>query len=221
MKIALINQKTGYIEKVDRDAYFNKVRSAVNSGADYIIGPELALGNRNDLISPDEAQMYAEKMFGLLKSHQLLIPGTVLSKGNYLVNSAPVITSNNIEWVRKKTSVTEDEIAKNKGVEYLKGTSREGVINHNGKKIGIEICRDHGHAKLRNSGVSDLELHAILATNLASGVNAAKIVVRPGGIVAINDGAISGYGRSVYKYEGGQLVDIQGKASKNYDFFEI
>jgi len=217
MKIALINQKTGYVEKINREKYFDRVRRILeNSGANIVIGPELAISNRQEILSLEHFNSFNEGFFPFMRDDQLLIPGTGLvrdSNKRELRNLAPIIRKNRISYVNKKTSVVEDKIAEVEGLEYKRGNSSEGVFDYDGRRIALEICRDHGHMKLKECGIRDIDLEFILACNLP-GVSPEKTVVREGGIVALIDGFKPEI--NVYRKNFDNFSEIKGKQNKGY-----
>lgn len=219
MKIALIKQKTGYMQPTDADTYFSNVEEILkDSGADILIGPELAVSTAKDSIKREQLDKRVKNLASKLGENHLVIPGTgivVDYTSNKMTNSAPIIFKDIFFYLNKRTSHEEDNIAKSKGLEYIRGGSNEGVFNFKNLKFGLEICRDHGHAKLKNSGgVYDCDYHIILAHNL-SGVNPEKTVVKDGGIVLLNDGG-SYNGVSSYRRKDDGLVELEMQEKENY-----
>ena len=225
MRIALIKQKTGYHFSSAAGKYFEKVKGVIrDSKADVIVGPELALAGRvSTFDSPTDFGRYSARFISLLKNGQLLIPGTALVRNKdekTLVNMAPIISKSGVSYFRKKTSTMENDIAEIFGLNYVRGNCNEGVFDHNGTSVALEICRDHGHAKLKNAGFREADLEIIVACNLSGGINPQKLVVREGGLVAFNDGG-EPKRNCVYKLNDGNLEILDGKEFKDYFMTEV
>ena len=214
------------IEESDVWEYKDKIIDVIgNSGADIVLGPELAMGNKNNFVTPREMDYFGREIISKLwkGKDQIIIPGTaIVSNGKSLRNTAFVLRNEGaLSFVRfdKKSSDREDEIAENLGLEYQRGNEKP-VVRFRGKDIGIEICRDHGHARLKNSLEGEvLDMQFILACNL-EGFYPEKTVVRDGGIVAV----IDGYEPSVvaYRKKDGNFELIKPeRETKNYDLVEI
>lgn len=214
MKIALVKQKTGYNLAPNTQKYFDKLRHIIAiAGAEIFVGPELAISNSSP-ISEGEFDSFNKGLQKLLNGKGIIIPGTALVNNNgFLKNIAPVIFKKNILYFNKKSSVMEDEIAEKKNLEYKTGEDNEGFFCYGGKDCALEICRDHGHGKLKYSTNKLVDIEFILSCNLG-GFSPDKNVVKNFGIVVIADGNNSS--TCAYEVKERILKEIKGEETKDY-----
>ncbi|MFH1364983.1 MAG: hypothetical protein ABIH28_00145 [archaeon] len=218
MRIALINQKTGYDNEVNLPSYLEKVgRIARESGAEIVIGPELALGGAKNILDFYELNEQVNSLASGLKG-KLVIPGTGLVKETGLMrNVAPIILKDGrVAYHFKNSSHCEDSVAQTNGLEYERGNVKNGLFGGEEPSFAIEICRDHGIGKLR-SVAPFFDFHFILENNL-TGVSQERALIKEGGIVALVDG----FDASSYAYQrkGRELVQLKGEFREGYSFFQ-
>lgn len=223
MKIALVKRKTGYNVNAHTGEYFDKIRQIHDqTNAGIIVGPELAVANATKLLSVEEFRQFSRDLQNFLidaKSDSLVIPGTGLVYdllNKEMFNRALAVDNSNLYEVDKKTSDREDSIALDHGLDYKRGSDTT-IICYDKKDIGIEVCRDHGHARLKTKGVGNLDLQLILACNL-NGISLEKTVVKEGGIVALVDG--NGPKVSAYRNNGNSFEEINGQENGDYLLIE-
>jgi len=223
MKIALIKQKTGYDMPLNFNSYLMKVLDVIKeSRAEIVIGPELAISN-GGMISLNELNNFT-KTISLNIDSQMVVPGTALVKipSGRMINTAPVIIKENVYSFNKKSSIMENEIAKRFGLDYTTGEDHEGFLDYLDKSVAIEICRDHGHGKLRSSTDKNADLEIILGCNLG-GFSPEKTVLKDGGVVAVVDGNHCGDGPEVYacRKDIKNFIFIEEKEKRDYSLVEI
>jgi len=223
MKIALIKQQTGYEIPCDYKEYLHKVIGVLQkTNADIIAGPELAISNGYMPINKTEFNSFCSKISDSLNGN-LVVPGTALvfnRREKWLRNIAPVITKNRVLFHSKKSSVNEDNIAKNYQLEYQTGEKNEGIYYHNGVKVGIEICRDHSLGKLRNLD-SQVDIQLILACDLM-GISPNNLVIKPEGIIGFVDGKMKDSGLDSYFMKKGRAFYFPNREEhRDYSLTEI
>ena len=164
MKIIGIEHRVNLNQNIED--YFKKIANAVSYSPDVVIGPDYGLffldkkGKiRFDL--RDEIIKTLEEISST-SPKTLLIPGTTsfLLGEDKMGHSAMIFRNGEkINEFRKETDVENHKIAIENGLEYNRGDSSRNKLFHNGKKITVEICSDHGKQRVDR----DTFLEVILA----------------------------------------------------------
>jgi predicted amidohydrolase len=207
MKIATINDRTKYLGESSYGAYLERISEVVsNSGADLVVGPELAMADLKGVLSLEQFNFFVNSLKSSVSANQVVVPGTALvydeGKGT-LRNRAPIICGDgNIYVFDKKSAVEEVRIAKKLGLEYIRGKSSEGFFEFQGKVYSLEICRDHGHAKLKQASNIKSDLGLVLASN--GNFYPTKSVVKDGGLAVVVDGGKEN-GSDVFRNDSGDF----------------
>jgi hypothetical protein len=222
-RIAIVKQKTSYLEKQDIEAYLAKVSVIANkTRASIIIGPELSLSSPVNMLSLSRLEKKISDFSKCFKG-RLILPGTGIVKENenkLMYNIAPVIFRNgSIDYVHKNSSHVEDLIAESNGLNYKRGNIEKEVLFDKGKEgnFAVEICRDHGMGKLKNISKPNLKYQFVLANNL-SGLFPEKVLVENGGTVVLAEGR-KPENSWAYLKNNGNLIPLRGNETEDYIVF--
>ena len=148
--------------------YVPKIAEAVKNKPDVIVGPDYGLVsyskdrvNRKDIINADQ----------ILSELSAKTPSTLIVPGTYALfdqgyHAAPIFRGGKlINRFFKETNVENVAFANENGFRYKRGDSDKNKIMHNGKKITVEICSDHGKQRVDR----DTFLELILTRDLNAG----------------------------------------------------
>jgi hypothetical protein len=222
-KIAIIKQKTSYLEKQNIQSYFEKVmRIANRTKADIIIGPELSLSSSIEMMPLSYLKEKVEDFSKCLKG-KLILPGTGLayeSETKSMCNIAPIMFKDgSIKYVEKNSSHVEDLIAESRGLNYKRGNLQDRIFSDqkNEENFVVEICRDHGIGKLKQVSIPNINFQFILANNLL-GISPEKTFVKNGGIVVLAEGE-KPRNSWAYKKIKGDLLPLRGNETPEYVLF--
>jgi hypothetical protein len=170
MKVIAIEHKITGNE--DSTEYFGKLAEAIKLRPDVIMGPDYGITSFNsdgtvDFESQDQAQAQLERL-SVESPETLIIPGTwpILLGDSEMGHAAPIYRDGaQIANFRKQTNVENSDIAKQNELQWQRGDYDQNKIIHQGKKIAIEICSDHGKQPIDR----DTFLEAILARDINAG----------------------------------------------------
>jgi hypothetical protein len=134
-----------------------KLASAVKINPDLIIGPYDSLGRG---LSSSEKKREIYRWLGDFssKSDSLIIPGTISYPINEkeMVCESPVFHQGKlIHFFHKEKDNGEEDLAMQNGYGYKRGNNFKNKLDFKGKKIGVELCGDHG---VQDTHGCDLEL---------------------------------------------------------------
>lgn len=222
-KIAIIKQKTSYLEKQNIQSYFEKIMRVANkTKADIIIGPELSLSSSIEMVPLSYLKEKIKDFSKCLKG-KLILPGTGLayeSETKSMYNIAPIIFKDgSIKYVQKNSSHVEDLIAESRGLSYRRGNLQDRIFSNqkNGENFAVEICRDHGIGKLKQVSIPNMKFQFILANNLL-GISPEKTFVENGGVVVLAEGE-KPKNSWAYKKIKGDLLPLRGNETPEYILF--
>lgn len=222
-RIAIVKQKTSYLEKQNIEAYLAKVSVIANkTRANIIVGPELSLSSSVNMLSLSSLEKKINDFSKCFKG-RLILPGTgiVKEEGNKLMyNVAPVIfRDGSVNYVHKNSSHVEDLIAESNGLNYKRGDIEKGIIFDKGKEgnFAVEICRDHGIGKLKNISKPNLKYQFVLANNL-SGLFPEKVLVENEGTVVLAEGRNPENSWAYFK-KNRDLIPLKGNETEDYIVF--
>ena len=170
MKVIAIEHKFENGQSID--SYLPKVEEALKYGADIIVGPDYGLTSFNpdgtvDFSDMNKTRAQLEKL-SLESPETLLVPGTwpVLLGWAKMGHEAPIYRNGeNFRNFAKQTNVENSEIARQNGLIWERGSYDSNFVVHQGKKIAVEICSDHGKQPVDK----DTFLELILARDLRAG----------------------------------------------------
>ncbi len=170
MKIVAVNHKF----KGDQisENYYSKLAEALKYNPDILVGPDYAITSFNsdgtinfETQAKDKAKL--EKL-SYDFPETLIVPGTwpVLLDGSKMSHEAPIYRNGEqIANFKKQTDVENSGLAEQNELEWQRGEYDNNNIMHQGKKIALEICSDHGKQPIDR----DTFLELILTRDLNSG----------------------------------------------------
>ena len=155
MKIGAILHKIG---TEDVASFLRKLEAV--AGLDVVIGPDYSLMHSPDSIN---TRQESSDLIGHLeqiseaRKGMLLVPGTMTYEaGGQIAHIAPVFLDGKlIKIFQKKSDDGEGKLAREAGKVYARGSSNQGTIDFQDRKISIGICGDWGRVLLP---VGDIEL---------------------------------------------------------------
>ncbi len=170
MKIIAIEHKFEPDQRVE--TYLSKVEAAIAYKPDIIVGPDYGITSFNsdgtvDFGSQNQVRDQLAKL-SLESPQTLMIPGTwpVLMGYSKMGHSAPIFRNGeNFRNFLKQTDVENSGIAAQNNLIFQRGNYDENSLIHQGKKIAVEICSDHGKQPVDK----DTFLEVILARDLRAG----------------------------------------------------
>jgi len=220
MKIALVKQQTGYENHLDSRQYLDKLKRVIDTDADIIAGPELAIANKLHIMNPHELVAFCENIQENMDG-QLILPGTALihnSDKKTLRNTAPYITKDKIGFIDKRTSHREKEIAKELGLFY-ESNGTIGIIPFKGYYVGVSICKDHPQGVLKKvAGSQKINIEIVLACGLYD-ILEDNFAVKDG-LFCLNDGAQGGRA-SIYAFDVNSRSDYKIRRSEQTLFTRV
>lgn len=160
------------------------------SMADIIISPEYSFSSPSFI-----TECKKEEILQRLRKHvrgKLILAPFLWKKSGNLYNSCSIVSEKGEQDYFKETTDTEENLAQNQCLEYVKGNNQLPFYWEN-QIIGLEICRDHGMGRLkRNLHLSqryDVPLQMVLSRG-ASYVPSNDVTSR-GGYFVLCDGSPS------------------------------
>ena len=170
MKVIAVKHKiTGHEDSVQ---YFEKLAEAVKLKPDVIVGPDYGITSFNPEGTINfEAQARDKANLGRLSVYSpetLIVPGTwpILLGDSEMGHAAPLYRNGaQLANFRKQTDVENSELAEQNGLKWQRGEYDNNKIMHQGKKITVEVCSDHGKQPVDR----DTFLELILTRDLNSG----------------------------------------------------
>jgi len=220
MDLALINQKTSYEWGINLSAYLENLKKiTLETNVDILVGPELALSGDNRIMPFSLFKKYIKGFASGLEG-KLIVPGTgLVREGNLMRNVVPIILKDGrIVYHSKNSSHYEDPLSKKNGLEYERGSVKDGVFDKEKPSFVVEICRDHGLGKLKNFVRPSFDFHFILSNNLG-GIFPDKTLVKEGWIVALVDGKESE--SSAYIKKNGSLLKLDEFKKEDYTLIKL
>jgi hypothetical protein len=222
-RIAIVKQKTSYLEKQDIEAYLAKVSVIANrTRASIIVGPELSLSSPVNMLSLSHLEKKISDFSKCFKG-RLILPGTGIVKDDEnksMYNIAPIIfRDGSVSYIHKNSSHVEDLIAESNGLNYKRGDVEKEILFDKGKNgnFAVEICRDHGIGKLKNISKPNLKFQFVLANNL-SGLFPEKVLVENGGIAVLAEGRKPEDSWAYFK-RNRDLIPLKGSETEDYILF--
>jgi len=170
MKIIGINQKNSKNQNAVKS--LELIDEATHYSPDVIFAPDYfldfkPLGELATLNEKIEIRKQLEKI-SRRSPNTLIIPGTMpyALDSNYMIHSAMAFKNGRmIKEFIKETSVGEENLAESNRLKYFNGDYSKNSIVHDGKKIAVEICSDHGKQPIEK----DTFVELIIACDPAAG----------------------------------------------------
>lgn len=170
MKIITVKHKiTG---KDNAKEYFEKLAEAAELKPDVIFGPDYGVTSfhPDGIIDFSDRSNY-EGNLARISSYSpetLIVPGTwpILVGDSGMSHAAPIYRGGKqIANFLKQTNVENSGLAEDNGLVWQRGSYDGNSIMHQGKKIAVEICSDHGKQPV----AKDTFLELILARDTRAG----------------------------------------------------
>jgi hypothetical protein len=188
---------------------FDKVAAAYANGADVTLAPEwMFVPTRGVSMSRAAYDTLVAKLCALTEGDdRLLVPGTLPwhdDNGGYH-NTAVAISNGKVIATLDKMGDGDDvEIAQSAGKTYAPGEGGCAVFRWRNMRVGLEICRDHGDARLRRHLLGNADERVDVQLVVSSGVWFQHAAVGNGGCVLVAQG--DGPHETV-RHDGGRMVD--------------
>jgi len=153
MKIIGVEHK---VESTDcLEDYIPKIAEALSYKPDIIIGPDYGLcflDHKGKLQFGERERAIRElEKLSLNSPDTIILPGTgpFLMEEGIMGHAVPMIRNGETRReLRKGTDIGDSAIAEKNNLVYERGNYHENKFYHNGKKIAVEVCSDHGKQKI-------------------------------------------------------------------------
>lgn len=203
MKIATLEMPVD-LGKDNKKAQNEFIRGYKSLDADIFIGPEYLWGetvNKGEL----------ESILSQFNSNKVAIPGTILnSQEDGVYNTAFVVKNGKLlHLYNKETTSSECNVLDN----YQTGNNSSYSVAIDGKTFGIEICRDHGAARLKKH-VDSVDVHLILANNM--NISPTKLIGKEYALI-VDGNSSSPYSGLLKNKESW----VEGKKINNFTIYEL
>lgn len=172
---------------------FARVQTAWDAGSDVVLAPEWLFVGDGKPLSRAEHDVLVEQCKALTaNSDRLCVPGTIAwaDERGRLHNSAYAFSNGELVYSTDKRGDGGDvDIARHHALVYFSREVPSPTFTWRGLTVGLEICRDHGDARLRRSlatagGADTVDLQLVVS----SGVWVKHSAVGIGGVVALAQG---------------------------------
>lgn len=129
-------------------------------GPEYLFMPEQRIYTRSE--KEEICQYFADKS---KETGCLIIPGTIMWQyEDHFYNTTPIIYNGNVVEKHKSIDAGDSDLAKERGCQKALFTDNtQNIVEWNGLKIGLEICREAG--KLPES--AKLDIYVLVAAGLS------------------------------------------------------
>lgn len=203
-KVSVIKGKTHETHNV---GYFmREIRKELNKNPDVLMLPEYALFSGKPETSDLNANIRKITEWSKKHSDTLIVGGSYIKKeGTSFYNRVPLIKNGEVSFYDKKNICDMDyDIASANGGGTFKRKHKTNVINHNKKRIGLEVCLDHCDWDKKSGTLKDpVDVHLVVGCDaqLMDARSAAK-----DGYIVLADG-FDANGHEVRQYSDGSRVD--------------
>ena len=193
LKVAALEVETGTEHKVSDPLGLLKKTLEAQSESDVVIAPEWLFVSKERFYSEKEFQALTQELTKLSEgSTRLLLPGTIAwvdKEGGYHNTALALSEGKVLHKIDKAHDGDDIDFAKKHGAHYARGKDDSTLFSWRGFKAGLEICRDHGDARLRRElnerGEETVDLQFIVS----AGVNQKHTATALGGVVITANGA--------------------------------
>ena len=199
LRVGVLRYSTKYFgmrTDADVDAVLDRIADCLDHDLDVLMVPEFAL-TADRAITRDEADGITERLRELSEGHDtLVLPGSyIMQEEGYLYNLMPMVADGEVvgEYSKKydggELEWCYDYYGLPNGWDYNKeAEDYDGVVEHKGRRIGVELCMDYAEGALKDrAGIDDLDLQLVVACGISRTHHSAT-AVHDDGHVVICDG---------------------------------
>jgi hypothetical protein len=171
---------------------FARLEASWNAGSDVVMAPEWFFVGDAKPLSRTEHNTLVEQLKALTSgSDRLCVPGTIAwaDDNGHLHNTAYAFSNGEqLYAIDKRGDGGDVDIARHHALTYFSNDVPSPTFSWRGLTVGLEICRDHGDARLRRSLLASHKDTVDLQLVVSSGVWVKHASVGIGGVVALAQG---------------------------------